>query len=1011
MSQTQTQTLILPSLRLKLPEVNVATLKLPVGLPKVETKTLDLTEIKIPIPDVKTLSLQSQLAIKNNTGLSSISELPTSVDPVTAPPIRPTLQNVGMTEVFNKTVTTFEKAQIVKNMIIEENKLPEFKVTETDLRLFSFEEMKLRSFFEVVNAEDTGIGSINDPRGGIMDDDALCATCKKGPLHCTGHPGLIIFNKPIIHPKGISIIIKIFKCICIDCGELKLTKAELEEARILKKTGANRLDAVLEKAESAVCRHKAGEGEAKCKPNPTFISKMSKEYEMIWTEVKIAGKKHDKPMDVYEVLQTLKSISDEDSELLGFISGSRPENLIMQGMMVIPQISRLPTIRDGEIWPHHLSIMLKDIVAENLKLQKGKEEQKSNKKIKKKAISENDEYDAYNSLIFKVKHFMDNSDKKWTHQPQGVFDSIKDIIQGKEGIINSLLLGKRVNFVGRTVISPDPSLKFGQVRVPKIWESVLTTKVKVFKENKGQILEWYEQGRITHITPGKGPWQGSRIQITEKTKARYTPDIGDEVERFCKNGDVVLFNRQPTIQKEGMMGYEVVLGEGQTIGLHMAACHPHNADMDGDESQIHMLQAIDAIIEAMQVANTRNCIVNAQSNRAMANVPMDAITASYLMSIDDQKEMNRNTYNDAITLITSKDYLPGFEERLNKYNVLPFSTRALISALFSPTFNYSKGGVIIVEGIFIKGIMSKQHWGPTANSIVMEYYFQFGTEKTSALLTDAPYIFNRWFLDNPFSVKYSDCLITDPEYKKKIDSQIENARNLVQAVEDRRAQRMRNEAKMRLPENKIEYEREEDEIKNALNNARNLSARESMASLPKTNSIVVSATAGTKGDAININSITGVLGQQYLRGSRMPKILTGGTRCLPYFAPGDTSIESSGFCTGSFINGLTASELFFTAMAGRESSTNTSLSVPQSGYISKRIVRNLEDLIIKNNGTVANSAGIITGFSYGNEGFAPQMLTYVPTSIGNKLNFMNYKFACDTFNVQYGYAPVNTLSK
>jgi len=96
-------------------------------------------------------------------------------------------------------------------------------------------------------------------------------------------------------------------------------------------------------------------------------------------------------------------------------------------------------------------------------------------------------------------------------------------------------------------------------------------------------------------------------------------------------------------------------------------------------------------------------------------------------------------------------------------------------------------------------------------------------------------------------------------------------------------------------------------------------------------------------------------------------------------------------------------------MAGRESSTNTSLSVPQSGYISKRLIRNLEDLTIKNNGTVANSTGIITTFAYGNDGMSPGNLIYVDTSLGKKLNFMNYKATADSFNNLYNYKSSNTI--
>ena len=289
MSQTITQTVT--SLRLKLPENITSTLKLPIGIPKlVGIPEVKIPEVKRAELEVKTLPLTQQLALEKNVGTTTIGNLANNVDMVTSPPLRPTLQNASMIDVFSKPITRSQKTQMQKETVIEENKLEPLKVTETDLRLFSFEEMKRMAFFEVENTADNGLGSVNDIRGGVVDDDSLCGTCKKGNHDCPGHPGILIFARPILHPKGISIVIKILKCICIDCGYLKVTRKQLEDKRILKKTGENRLDAVLALAESAICRYTPEGNEEKCTPNPTFISKTSKEMDTIWIEEKIPGR-------------------------------------------------------------------------------------------------------------------------------------------------------------------------------------------------------------------------------------------------------------------------------------------------------------------------------------------------------------------------------------------------------------------------------------------------------------------------------------------------------------------------------------------------------------------------------------------------------------------------------------------------------------------------------------------------------------------------------------------------
>ena len=601
MSQTQTITNA-TVLRLKLPEK----VKLPIGVPKEFKNELKLPEIKTIETNINTLPLDQQLGAVQSTGTTTIGKIHNSVDAVTVPPIRPTLQNPSLAETFKHKVTKREKAQIIKTIITEESKLPQFVVLGTDLRLMSFTELKKIAVYQVTNDKDSGLGSINDPRGGVIDDGDVCATCRKDNFYCPGHPGIITFNRPIIHPKGISFLIKILSAICRDCASLKVSKEILEQRGILKRTGLHRFESVVEIAESMPCTYVPGENEHKCNPNPIYDAKNSKETNIIFYSEKVPGKKEKRimPLETEEVLKILKLISDEDARLLGFIEGSRPEDLVMQAFYVIPPISRVPSIREGTIWPHHLTIMYKDIAADNIKIIGAAGTRPS----------EAEKVEAYSQLIFHVRHFMDNSDQKYMHMSSKPFESIKDLIQGKEGIITNLLLGKRVNFVGRTVISPDPSLKFGQVRVPRIWESILTIPVKIFKENLSSMLILWKEGRITHYTPGSGDLQGSRINIDERTRSLYQPKIGDTVERWCKNGDVVLFNRQPTIQKEAMMGYEIVLGEGNTIGLNLAAYHPHNADMDGDESPVHMLQALDAIVDTLQIANSIQCLSHAQTD-------------------------------------------------------------------------------------------------------------------------------------------------------------------------------------------------------------------------------------------------------------------------------------------------------------------------------------------------------------------------------------------------------------
>ena len=188
------------------------------------------------------------------------------------------------------------------------------------------------------------------------------------------------------------------------------------------------------------------------------------------------------------------------------------------------------------------------------------------------------------SLNFFIEHFIDNTDKKYYRDSRKEFLSIKQRIQGKEAIIRGLLMGKRVNYSARTVLSPDPSLKFGQIRIPEVMAPFLTVPVVITDLNMAAMTELMKQGKITHLTPGSGDLRGRRGLVTENIIASPRLRVGDKVDRWLQNGDYVIFNRQPTLHKQGMMGYEVVLGKPLTIGLHLSYTTPHNADFDKDFS-------------------------------------------------------------------------------------------------------------------------------------------------------------------------------------------------------------------------------------------------------------------------------------------------------------------------------------------------------------------------------------------------------------------------------------------
>ena len=1015
-------------------------------------------------------------------------------DETSIPPLQATTfnsQNISFSSkaAQNKQIDALARAKK------REELLPDFEIISFQIKYYSYDELKATSVVQVSKELKTSnsdedpenqndallINTVYDKRMGVYSDVKTCTTCNQNTMNCTGHHGHIDLAAPILHPQGITPIVKILKCICNDCTHLLLTATEIRNRGILRKTGKARLDALVDASKGAACSQGKG-----CNPNPTFATKKTNDQNSgkLIAEYKKGTQKTQVTYTAAEILERFKAISQEDIELLGFENGSSPKDLILEGLYVIPTISRAPIIRDGIITPHDLTVMYDNIVKTNnllaAEIKKNQDYQNESTRIdirikrlqafmreieeerirqitileleaRKSTISQDQktrleqirEYkdpeasirsyqqqlnrlatdrsreknsrssknpsqdELYIDLYNKVQHFMNNSDEAYTKRGDKSYKSIKQHITGKDEVIRGNIMGKRVNYAGRTVLSPDPNLKFGQIRVPRIWASLLTQKVKVYSGNLEYVRKLYENDKIAFITTNSdNTFKGIRRAITKKNKALIIVQEGDEVERHLQDGDIVLFNRQPTIQKESMLGYEVLLSDESTLGLHPSVCKAHNADNDGDEGNMHALQTIEAVVEAKRIANSKNCIMNAQSNRNIMNVHMDPVQACYMMTRDRNTVIPAEDFIDAMNTITYLDDAITFGDRLQKYQVLSQTGPALFSALLPADLFYTKGNVRILEGILVAGTITTDHIGNSSNSIIEVIYKIYGSQRASAFITDCSYVGNRYVLSFPFSVKYSDCIIEGDEVQKAIQNKTKSAKIAIDAIERKRELRRRQERAKGLKDNLLETEREEKEIINILNDTRNIGSKITKEYLDPFNGFYISAMSKVKGDVFNIAQITALIGQQYINNKRLEKTMTNKTRCSPYFAPGDTSIEAQGFCTGNFFQGLTPAEQFFLQTGSRENQVEATLKIPTSGDINHRMVKNFEDIILASNGNVINSRDRILQFSY-EDGFGSDEMVFNNTRLGRLLMPIYPKLLADSLNVKYGYKSSN----
>ena len=468
-------------------------------------------------------------------------------------------------DVLGIPVTAKEKEIISSKSLQTRRQLPVLEITDISYTMMSDEELQKSAVFEVDNKNDTGLGSINDPRGGVVDRNVECITCHRDNLECPGHLGVIKLNQPIIHPMTIKELQYVLSLVCGSCGGLLLPIETIKDRKILELTGSARLKELAEASKKIPCRRNVGEkekGVSACVPNPIY--KMDAEKGKIYY-TRDEKKKTMSLMSIPEIEAILDSITDEEAKIMGFGNKSHPRRFIMRFLAVIPLCARAPVIQDGSIWKDDLTVIYQDIVRINLEL--GKPELKEAEREKQ-----------IDNLIFAISHMLNNSDQKYRQLKKKPYQSIQERIQGKEALIRNALMGKRVDYSARTVIGPDPTLKFGQIRVPRVMAPYLTQHEVVTPENLNMMTSLLRNGKVTHVIPSGGRAEGRRIKVTEKVKQEHNLVIGDELDRWLQNGDYVVFNRQPTLHKQGIMGYEVVLGDALTIGLHLGYTRQHNAD-------------------------------------------------------------------------------------------------------------------------------------------------------------------------------------------------------------------------------------------------------------------------------------------------------------------------------------------------------------------------------------------------------------------------------------------------
>jgi len=750
-------------------------------------------------------------------------------------------------------------------------------------------------------------GGLMDLRLGAVDPGVRCRTCGGRLKECLGHLGSIELARPIVHIKYIPLIELFLRSFCHQCGKLTL-----EEEKQKKYLPIERAKKARDKKKCPSCNHDCER--IRLEKPTSFYS----------------GKKRLSPNEIREVLV---KITDEEIKKIGVNPKTfRPEWAVLSQLLV-PSVTMRPsiTLDTGERSEDDLTHKISDIIRANQRLWEN-----LNAGAPEVIIE-----DLWDLLQYHVTTFFDNNISKIPparHRSGQPLKTITERIKGKEGRIRKNLAGKRVNFSARTVISPDPYLGLDEVGVPFEVAKIITVAEGVTSTNLEYMRNLVRKG---DQHPGANyiirP-DGKKKRITDELKEEICTELGPgyKVERHLVDGDIVLFNRHPSLHKQSLMAHYVRVLPYKTFRLHPAVVFPYNADFDGDEVNIHSPQTEEARSEAENLLNIKHNIISSKNNSNLIGLTLDSLTGNYILGKDtfDKADAEQLLFTTGV-ISNLKKNIGGAEIFAH---VLPSG-----SDLTVPKEITDETTLGLENGIMVKQIDKSYGRQAAMDSI----------QKAAAL--GVSYLTRRGF---SISLRDLDVSAKIKDIKDKIISNsYEKARKIEDSV---------HSGDLELIPGKNLEETKEIKISQVLNEVLTEIGKVVKENISKDSSIGQMITSGAKGSANNITQIGCCVGQQILWNKRIGFGYTG--RTTSHFARGDIGSDAKGFIKSSFFEGLKPTEFFFGAITGRDGLMDTALRTPKSGYLYRRLVSALQDLKVEYDGTVRDASQNIVQFMYGGDG-------------------------------------------
>jgi DNA-directed RNA polymerase II subunit RPB1 len=848
------------------------------------------------------------------------------------------------------------------------------------------------------NANEPNPNGLFDTRMGVIENARTCATCLQKSVFCPGHFGHIVLAKPVFYVQFYDIVRKLLRCVCFRCSKclVSLDSPEVKAIMARKISRQKRWDAMSKLcAKVKRCGQETLDGCGAKQPDK--ISKTDDtRFRLQWRDaaapadagaedasdqVRVAPGQaggaagaavKEQVFGAEDVLRILRRITDEEAEALGFSAEyNRPEWMICTVLPVPPPAVR-PSVRNdtGQRQEDDLTHKLSDIIKYNNALRS---------KIAKGASHELIEHSVF-MLQYHVATLIDNTVPSMgpsQDRAGRMFRSLCERLKHKEGRIRGNLMGKRVDFSARTVITPDPNLSIDELGVPLRIAMNLTFPVVVNAYNRESLRALVLNGPDKY--PGAKHVRKTR-DGSRTVRLKGYPDLssivleeGDVVERHLLDGDYVLFNRQPSLHKMSMMAHRVRVMEYNTFRLNVCVCASYNADFDGDEMNMHVPQSLQTHHEIRELAAVPLHIISPRYSMPIITIVQDVALGVFRLTQSSVRVSQRQLMNlIASNPLVDPMALPPPADAERKM----WTGRQVLSTVLPPSVSIRMASsdkdrdapdyvpedheVVIENGVIRQGILNTAVFSRASRGLVHTTYNSLGPAAVTAMLNNTQKLICDWLV---FSVGVSD-LVVSQETQATMDTAKAGAMAKVYELLHKV-----HSGTFENVSTKSDADFLEDQISAALSKGMEAAGKVPLDAggfNAQNNRMLNMIESGSKGKKINFTQMVACLGPQAIENKRVPDGFDH--RTLPHYTKYDDGPESRGFVGDSFIRGLAPQALFFHAMAGRIGLIDTAVRTSETGYLQRRLVKAMEDCKIQHDLTVRNASGFIIQFQYGEDG-------------------------------------------